>query len=98
MKPVMVELISFYFNGHDKEFITITNYGTIWTNSREKCRLSFNQTFLKLLISLLQENSYFTLGSMCFPQWIVISIGLTLPLLLQAYFSTMIKSSCPEVF
>ena len=98
MKPVMVELISFYFNGHDKEFITITNYGTIWTNSREKYRLSFNQTFLKLLISLLQENSYFTLGSMCFPQWIVISIGLTLPLLLQAHFSIMIKSSCPEVF
>ena len=54
----MGELINFSFNGGDKEFIGITRYCAIWTNSREKHRLSFNKSSLKLAINSLLNNSY----------------------------------------
>lgn len=38
MKSVMGDLINFYFNGSDKEFID--RYDAFWTNSQQKCRLS----------------------------------------------------------
>ena len=74
----MWELFSFCFNGDDKEFIGITRYGAIWTNSQEKHRLSINKTSLKLAINYyLLDNSYFTfvLTFMCFRQLIRIPVG-----------------------
>ena len=52
LKPVMPELINFCFYGGNKEFIGITRYGAIWTKSREKQKLSFNKTSLKMAILL----------------------------------------------
>ena len=57
----MRELINFCFDGGNKEFIDITRYGAIWTNSGEKYRLYFNGTSLKLAINYLIDNSYLTL-------------------------------------
>ena len=71
----MGELINFCFNGGDKEFIGITRYGAIWTNSQEKYKLYFNKITLKLAINYLLDNCYFTLGSMCFCQLIGIPMG-----------------------
>lgn len=51
LKSVMGELINFYFNGDDEELILIITFGTIWTNRKEKYRLSFNKASLKLLIN-----------------------------------------------
>ena len=71
----MGELINFCFNSGDKEFIGVVRYGAIWTNSQGKWRLSFNKTFLKLVINCLLNNSYFALASMCFRQFIGILLG-----------------------
>ena len=60
-------LVNFYFIVVDKLFIGITRYGVICIDSWEKYRLSFNKTSLKLAIHYLLDNSYFTLGIMCFP-------------------------------
>ena len=56
----MEELINDCFNGGDKEFICITIYGAISTNSPLKCRLCFNETSSKLAINCLLNGSYFT--------------------------------------
>ena len=75
LESVMGEFINFCFNDGDKEFIGITRYGAIWTNSPEKYRLSFNKTSLKLTINYVLDNCYLTLGSMRFRQLIEIPMG-----------------------
>ena len=44
-KEVMEESNNFCFNDGDKEFISITSYGAIWTNNQQKCRLLFSKTY-----------------------------------------------------
>ena len=41
----MEESNNFCFNDGDKEFISITSYGAIWTNNQQKCRLLFSKTY-----------------------------------------------------
>ena len=52
-----------------KEFIGITRYKGIGANNREKFRLSFNQTSLKLAMNYFLDNSYLSLSFMCFLQF-----------------------------
>ena len=75
LKSGVAELINFCFNGGDKEFIGVTRYGVILTNGRGKYRLPINKTSLKSDPNYLQGNSYFTLGSTCFRQLIIIPVG-----------------------
>ena len=71
----MGKLINFFLNVGDKEFIVLTKYDAIWTNSRQKYKLSFNKASLKLAINYLLNIHYFTLVSMGFGQLILILIG-----------------------
>ena len=49
----MQELINFFFDVGDKEFIGVTKYGAFWTNGQQKLRLYFIKTFLKLMFSYI---------------------------------------------
>ena len=59
-----------FLNTRDKESTGINKYV-----AKEKNRLSFNKTSLKLAINYLTNNSYFTLGSMGFRKLTGISMG-----------------------
>ena len=59
-----------FLNTRDKESTGINKYV-----AKEKNRLSFNKTSLKLAINYLPNNSYFTLGSMSFRKLTGISMG-----------------------
>ena len=82
----MGKLINFFLNGGDKEFIVPTRYDAIWANSRQKHKLAFNKTSLKLAINYLLNIHYFTLGSMGFGQLILNLIGTYPPPLLANSF------------
>ena len=75
LKSVMSNLINFCFHGGDKEYIAVTNFGAIWTNDKDKYKINFSKTSLKLAINYLLDNCYFTLGTMCFRQLIGIPMG-----------------------
>lgn len=47
----MIQLANSCFNVCDKEFIGITRYGAIWTDSQQKYKLLYDETSLKLLIT-----------------------------------------------
>lgn len=69
-----------------KIILGITRYGAIWNNSREKYRVSFNETPFKLAINYIQDNNYFTLSQlMFFRQLIGIPMGSDPGFLWQIY-------------
>ena len=90
LKSVMGQLINFCFNGGDEEFIGTTRY---CANSQQKHRLSFNKSSSKLAFNYLLDNSYFTLGSMCFRRLIGIPMGSDQHILWLKRFCIIAKGS-----
>ena len=72
------EFINFCFNVDDEEFIGITRYSAIYTNSPENYWLHFKKVRLKLAISYLLGNSYFTKSDMHFHLLTRIPVGSSL--------------------
>ena len=60
----MKELISFCFDGEEKQFIAEINFSTTLTEDKNRFKITFYETFLKLVINFLLDIS----GILCFQQ------------------------------
>ena len=55
----MRELITFCFNGGQKQFTVVTKFGSTWTDDKDKFKTIFDKAFLKLAIKFLFDNCFF---------------------------------------
>ena len=72
----MRELINFFFKGREKQFIAITKLEATQTDDKNKFKITFNKTSLKLAINFLPGNFFFfNFGNFPFRQITGIRIG-----------------------
>lgn len=88
----MIQLANPCFNVCDKEFIGITRYGAIWTDSRQKYKLLYDETSLKLLITQYTVVALLSVA-FAFVSGLQFLWDLTQPLLWQTYFCIIRKGS-----
>ena len=59
LENLMGELIDFCFKGREKHFISVMKFGATWTDIKNKLRITFDKSSLKLAINFLLDNFYF---------------------------------------
>ena len=63
----MREIINFGFKGGDKLYIGTTKYGTQLPEEKNKCKITYDKTFLKLTNNFILGQCFFQCWKICFP-------------------------------
>ena len=72
----MLKLIDFCFDGGNKKYIKINNWGRAYWSKKTKDSIGFTKNSLKVAVKHLIENCYFTVGNTVLRQAIGIPMGI----------------------
>ena len=86
LKNVIKELISFCFEGGEKQLLAVTKFEATWTIDKSKFKTTFDKAFLKLVIDFFLDNCSFNFGNLSFWQINEITVCSDLVLFWEIYF------------